>query len=215
MRQKRNLLGARTNKLLNDFQDARNTIAEQWTQKLQGLKLACSTGCYHCCSLIVRVHFLEGILIARELLAAEQHVALAAAEDHARLVEQFRIKYLLAEGEMMPPEDFNVLWVEHWAEQHIFCPFLINGLCSIYPLRPLTCRVHYAIDSRIPCMTPNSMVKVADATQPHKDCLALAVQLNTAMGWEPLIVPAPLSVAVTWGKRYALGEDIPEIQKQG
>jgi Fe-S-cluster containining protein len=206
-------LSRKVNKLLDDFQDMRNQIALSWREEFTGFRIACSSGCAYCCRLLVRIHFLEGLLIARSLMENKDHVALAAAAKHARVVEDFRCRFILSEGEHLTEADFNTLWIERWAEQQIACPFLKQDLCSIYPIRPLTCRVHLAVDSRIPCMEPNNMVRVLDATQPHKDVLALAVQLNTAMGWEPLIVPAPLSVSVVWGQRYLLGKDLPEIKR--
>lgn len=207
-------IGKQTEKLIDDFQQLRDQIANQWLEDLRGFKIACSAGCHYCCALVVRCHFLEGLVIARELLRIDDHVTLAAVADHAQVIEHFRNKLIMQAGDTLSHEDFTMLWMEQWAEEQIFCPFLKEKHCSIYPLRPLTCRVHLAVDSRIPCMIPSNQVRVIDATQPHRDGLALAVQRNTAMGWEPLIIPAPISVSVRWGQRYLLGEDIEEIKKQ-
>ena len=94
--------------------------------------LACKNGCFWCCYFTVEVRPVEIVRIMqfmdhemsnedRERIAAEIHTnaaALASLDDDARL------------------------------RHNLKCPFLHFGRCSIYAVRPQTCRNYHATDSR-------------------------------------------------------------------
>ena len=93
--------------------------------------LACREGCAWCCHKVVGtaapellriVHFLH------ENVSAEQ---VAATRDRAvRLDEQrWSLKH------------------DAWAADRLPCPLLVDGRCSVYPVRPLTCRAYNSSDA--------------------------------------------------------------------
>lgn len=96
----------------------------------KGLKLACRKGCSLCCSLRVDVFAHEVLLIADHIRAhysAEQIEALQERLDaHADAV--------------LPLTTF-----EH-VSTNIPCPMLQDGACSIYEVRPQSCRRHHSQD---------------------------------------------------------------------
>src|SRR5438132_4694492 len=86
--------------------------------------LACAEGCAWCCRKVVGCAAPEVLHIAaylQEHLSAEQMEAtrqrVAERDDERRSLRQ-----------------------DSWAAKRVACPLLINERCSVYPVRPLTCR---------------------------------------------------------------------------
>lgn len=95
-----------------------------------GAKLDCCAGCSVCCSLRVEVFAHEVFLLAR-------HIRSHFTEDELlRLIGR-----LAAHAEKVLP-----LTVFEHATQNIVCPLLQNGRCSIYAVRPQSCRRHHSRD---------------------------------------------------------------------
>lgn len=92
--------------------------------------LACRAGCSICCSLRVDVFAHEAFLIAHHirdtLTAAEIHDLLARLATHAETV--------------LPLTPF-----EH-ATTNVRCPLLREDRCSVYAVRPHSCRRHHSQD---------------------------------------------------------------------
>lgn len=89
------------------------------------LKLACTPGCAHCCAAPVTVIAPEAALIAehvRETFSEEQRARLLA-----------RI-----ERHMHATDDPDERWP--------MCPLNVDGLCSVYPVRPFNCRKFHSFD---------------------------------------------------------------------
>ena len=105
--------------------------ANAWMIAERGTQLACRAGCALCCSLRVDVFAHEIFLIAdhvRTNLSPEMLSALQArlAQHSARVLA-------------LTP-------FEH-ATQNIACPLLRDdGRCSVYEVRPLSCRRHHSTD---------------------------------------------------------------------
>ena len=43
-----------------------------------------------------------------------------------------------------------------------FCPMLVNGECSAYPVRPIVCRTHFVCSDPISCCEANNRESKAD-----------------------------------------------------
>ncbi len=99
------------------------------------LKTDCTAGCSYCCSFKVEVKAYELFLILRYLKKAMPHHEvrgfLRSAESNA-----VRIRRLSRE--------------EHFGT-NLECPFLEDGKCRIYPVRPYACRNFHATN-RYNCM---------------------------------------------------------------
>jgi Fe-S-cluster containining protein len=83
--------------------------------------LACRAGCAHCCQQMVQVHPAEAFFLAAQLQGRLETIA--AVQSAAGQAAQD------AKGKF---------WLR--------CPLLVDGLCSVYDARPLSCRAFASID---------------------------------------------------------------------
>ncbi len=95
-----------------------------------GIALVCRAGCSLCCWLRVDVYAPEVFLIAdtlrRELPPPELEEMRARLVSHAELVKEMTVR-------------------EH-ATRNVPCPLSREGWCSVYAVRPHTCRRHHSQD---------------------------------------------------------------------
>lgn len=90
----------------------------------------CRKGCAHCCNIAVAMSDLEARVIGAEIGRMPRKIAGVSSATKAE-----RTQFTLS----------------HFGEP---CPFLVNGACSIYASRPLSCRLHFNIgDSPFFCST--------------------------------------------------------------
>lgn len=94
--------------------------------------VTCKPGCHSCCSINIESAWYEAIHVAKILLSVPDGPARSALFDRIR-------------------EYAEEVW-EMTDEQRLahsrMCPFIDedDGLCTIYPHRPLLCRAHYIVD---------------------------------------------------------------------
>jgi len=95
-----------------------------------GVALVCRAGCSLCCWLRVDVYAPEVFLIAdtlrKELTPLELEELLKRLTSHAELITQLTV-------------------FEH-ASRNVACPLSRDGWCSVYTVRPHTCRRHHSQD---------------------------------------------------------------------
>lgn len=105
-------------------------LNEQTIQQT-GARLDCFAGCSICCSLRIEVYAHEVFLIADHILATFSDEALFALKE--------RLAAHSAKVLRLTP-------FEH-ATSNAVCPLLGHGgLCSVYAVRPQTCRRHHSLD---------------------------------------------------------------------
>lgn len=92
----------------------------------QGASIACKAGCSYCCHAEVKA-------LAPEIFA------IAKAIQQLPTVEIDSIKQRLADHANQQPK------ASTW-NQRPACPFLVEGLCSIYAIRPAVCRRAHSLD---------------------------------------------------------------------
>ncbi|MDT8441943.1 MAG: YkgJ family cysteine cluster protein [Desulfuromonadales bacterium] len=105
--------------------------------------LACRPGCSACCRGLFDISLLDAFLIRQGFCQLSEAV---------REVVLGRCRLRLAElqrrwPQLQPPFLLNSLpddgWQEMPEEDETPCPLLAeNGLCLVYPFRPMTCRLH-------------------------------------------------------------------------
>ena len=92
---------------------------------------ACTSGCAHCCKLHVSISAPEAIVLAAFLTdtVKPNDLATLAARVEAMAV---RVALLDHDGRMRDNGD---------------CPLLVDGRCSVYPVRPLACAAANSLDA--------------------------------------------------------------------
>ena len=94
------------------------------------VKLACREGCSLCCWLRVDVFAHEVFLIAHHI----------RAQFSAGEISELLVRLAAHSSQVTPLTPF-----EH-ATRNIPCPLLRDGRCSIYSVRPHSCRRHHSLD---------------------------------------------------------------------
>lgn len=97
-----------------------------------GKSIACKRGCFYCCYLKVDVKAQEAFVIADYVRAAFSAERIEEVKMHARS-NWVKIKSMDS--------------AQHSAA-NLPCPLLKDGACSVYPVRPMTCRQFHAHDVR-------------------------------------------------------------------
>lgn len=92
----------------------------------QNMKVACHKGCQWCCHQAVYANSYELHYLS------ERIKAVVPKERIARWAEAAEFKYART----------SVMNEEQIALHKSPCPFLENGACSIYPVRPMACRIY-------------------------------------------------------------------------
>lgn len=146
------------------------TSFENWADQSQATQ-ACCKGCSTCCSQNVTITALEGEDILRYILQED-------------MVDQFATALLKA-GELSRPKfttnDFAKACLDgrdvdpeiHTNEGP--CPFLQDNICTIYPVRPFSCRLFV---STVTC-SPGNPAQVSDE---HLEASTAVTQLIEHLG---------------------------------
>lgn len=118
-----------------------------------GVTIACTTGCNGCCHEMVMVRGPEAADVIRWLDADEQLPArrafMRAYPDWRAAVGDApeRLVALLAGGDQ---EAYNAAHRAQW-KKGVLCAFNHEGLCLIYPVRPMACRTAHAVGTNEHC----------------------------------------------------------------
>lgn len=118
----------------------------------QGMVLACKRGCNGCCEEPIMIFRPEAANVARWLQQPEnagvRDAFLAAYPAWKERVGDApaRLTALFA-GD---PGDYIAAHIEGWAEG-VMCAFNRDGDCTIYPVRPITCRNGHALNTSEYC----------------------------------------------------------------
>src|SRR5262249_38718337 len=120
----------------------------------QGEVIACRAGCNACCEQLVMIYAAEAELIADWLRAPER----------AEILRNFLAAYpswierlgdslaeVIARTEARDAAGQFAACVAHW-RRHVMCAFNRDGLCTIYPVRPVLCRSYHALDTSENCV---------------------------------------------------------------
>jgi Fe-S-cluster containining protein len=94
--------------------------------------LACAEGCAWCCHKIVGCAVPEVLRIVSYLQQQLSPEEMAATRN--RIVQR--------------DEERRALRHDRWAAKRLACPLLVDQRCSVYPVRPLTCRGFNSTDVR-------------------------------------------------------------------
>jgi Fe-S-cluster containining protein len=150
----------------------------------QGMRMACSAGCNRCCTIAVVVYRPEALRIARWLDRPENSTvreAFLAAYPawRERMGDDIdKLPALFQDGKQAA---YDALHMALW-RKGAMCAFNVDGLCSIYPVRPLACKNAHALDTAERCVPDSPDGKPAQAAQfiPLDEFLRKALRLLRA-----------------------------------
>ena len=181
--------------LLREQADAR--IAGRIQALAEGA-IRCRAGCFACCHQLVVVSPLEAHALA-EFVSQDPELAarveagitrwrtqIAAREDLAGAMERFtrRDGYLSS-------EEGNELELLYWKAQ-LPCPFLSEGRCQVYPVRPFACREHHVLSEPELCSLDPDRVVLAGTRMEFR---AVAGEVGEAcFGMRNRLIPLPLAL---------------------
>jgi Fe-S-cluster containining protein len=123
------------------FRDIDDKVAEAVGRlSAIGRRLPCGPGCHWCCYLPVRASAPEADLIAAYL---GSNLAKQGLQDLKARLEVWLNWHREELPRHITGADISKTYLLHGPP----CPFLSSGLCDIYPVRPMGCRVHYSSDA--------------------------------------------------------------------
>ncbi|WP_156816704.1 hypothetical protein [Desulfovibrio oxyclinae] len=160
---------------------------------------ACGAGCHYCCHIIVHASIPETIKVA---CGVDRSIFNRVHDQLDALSRDEWISYK-----------------NHWVENQIPCPFLLDGNCSVYECRPSVCRGQYSlnanecIDAYHSCDPESSVTNFFN----HKRVSAIPrdalVDGCAAVGLHSYLVIMPLAVRILLKEkdavpRWLAGEDV-------
>ena len=117
--------------------------------RLKHVKKACSAGCAHCCHQNIPVHAAEEFAITKYV--DNEFSSIQKIELIERLKNWFQFMNENTPNiSALSEEDVRVFGGK-LIQQKVACPFLSENKCSIYQVRPITCRTFYVADSPEKC----------------------------------------------------------------
>lgn len=114
----------------------------------------CAKGCAACCTLRVTATAPEVFMIAKFIEGTARRYAQAGVDLCARLLQADERTRGLTE-------------VQRVALRQP-CPFIAQGTCTIYPVRPLACRGHASHDRRACAQAAAGRIDTVPFSQPHR-----------------------------------------------
>jgi len=189
------------------LQSATNYSAETLalTRQANGLpdKTECKVGCAWCCYQLTEVMPAEALVIADHLRATRSHEELEAVKQ--RIVDTDNVTRGMDHDQRF--------------EAIMPCPFLENNMCSVYEVRPITCRAWNSEDvskCKAALENPDKLISTrSDAIQLRcyaivKDALMKGTD-RVGMESDPVELTAALRIALEAPdalKRWAAGERV-------
>jgi hypothetical protein len=125
-------------------------FARSWSLDYRsgGGSVFCGKGCRNCCSLAVHAGFAEALAVARHLDQAQK-----------KAVESYATKL----GELVQGVADLKGYLRLHRQEMGFCPFLDDaGACSVYQVRPLSCRSLISTRESVWCGTDFSRIGAAE-----------------------------------------------------
>lgn len=169
----------------------------------EGLQPTCIEGCCHCCRYYILTNMAEAHTLAQYVKREWKEEELDAlristqqwhAWDHSR------------------PGRRPLVGVDEQADLSQYkdgCPLLVNGACSVYPVRPAVCRRHFVSSPPLSCQAaihpgssrnpPLALTSLVEAADPF--CEAIRDHVEKA-GWDYdrtlMLLPQWLAIEMGW-----------------
>ncbi len=164
----------------------------------KGIVPSCRQGCFACCGQHILATSVEARTVAeylrREFTAAE-----------IRALRKRTRRWHHWDRRRLQPENTRS-WDE---EDSLPCPLLVGGICTVYPVRPLTCRTHFVSTDPRFCRpgndpkgsggTPLSLSSVVMAAGPFSAAIRTRIEAETGDYLASImLLPHWLSLEMGW-----------------
>jgi len=143
-----------------------------------GGQIACRKGCLACCRHLIPLSVPEAFRLNEEIAAATGRRRESVWKTCLHAARQILdrkppIPLMPQTAEASPASSVDLNLVSKWYRDFkLDCPFLHNGVCTIYEQRPLACREHYVTGSAKACREERCCPEV----------LEMPVQVPNALG---------------------------------
>lgn len=169
--------------LLHDQVDGMVEDRIRNTKMPEGLSVSCRKGCAHCCELLTTIAPYEAIPMVEYFVNRYGFAAFQALKP--RIFEQS--KRLLEDD----------CGVDSWWEERRTCVFLdADKTCSVYPVRPSSCRTLVVVTPAEQCGTRggNQLTCAVDTSDAQSMWVDASAELQQEFESTPGIVPLPIGV---------------------
>jgi len=145
-------------KLVTDVYASVDTATACNLEKLRsedGVIASCKQGCCHCCRFFILINVAE----ARTLAC---YIRRNFSPDRIEAVRKKTLQW--HEWEHSGPGRYPASGIGRYDSGYEHgCPLLSNGMCSVYPVRPVVCRVHFVSSNPLFCLAANDPESEEDA----------------------------------------------------
>ena len=164
----------------------------------EGIVPSCRQGCAACCGQHILATVVEARCLAAYVRSEFSAAQIRALKERTRRWHRWDRRRLQPETNARPSDDDSSA-----------CPLLIDGSCSVYPMRPLTCRTHFvATDPRYCRMNndprssggaPVSLSSVVLATGAFSAAIRARIEAENGDYLESImLLPHWLSIEMGW-----------------
>jgi Fe-S-cluster containining protein len=180
-----------------------------------GQPVTCAKGCSACCKIQpVPVTPAEayGLLLLVEAMPEPRRAEiLSRFRDCVASVQAAGLVETYLEGRQAASMEEAKANVQHYLDLQLVCPFLDNDACSIYEIRPFTCREYLVTSPKEFCADPLSfpVKRVPQIVSGGSTMLGTAAGLTGKSGYS-----IPLTLALVFAERHreALATTYPSLE---
>jgi Fe-S-cluster containining protein len=122
-----------------------------------GIIPTCKLGCCHCCRYHILIDIAEAHALARYI---KRELSASQINDLRIRTEQWHAWDNSRPGRYPLP---NIDEQTDFSNYDHYCPLLVNGACSVYPVRPVVCRTHFVRSHPLSCRAANDPESTEDA----------------------------------------------------
>lgn len=122
----------------------------------EGISPSCQSGCDHCCRYHIVINIAEAQILAHYI----------RREWSAEQIAELRMRtHQWHEWDNSRPGRPSAIITEQTdlSNYDHCCPMLVNGICSVYPVRPVVCRTHFVSSHPRFCCAVNDPESTEDA----------------------------------------------------
>ena len=133
------LLTAQQDRFVNETYSSVDEVTRCELNRLyseEGVVPSCKPGCFECCGQHIQVNIVEAKALTRYI---NQEFSQGKIED-LRIRTQKWLKWdKTRRFQSQSPSRSR----QPVLDPHLYCPMLVEGECSVYPMRPVICRGHF------------------------------------------------------------------------